>query len=188
MSENQTHIKTTKSPEANTSIDNNILPEFKKNKIIEESKKNWNLFYKRNKCNFFKDRHWTLREFNELAENADESNTGNKTVVLLEVGCGVGNFLYPLIKLNKSIYINACDFSDKAIELVKENSEFELYKDRLNAFVCDVTKDSLRDNVKGGEVDVVSLIFVLSAIYPHKMSDAVKNVYNVCYFLMSVFF
>jgi len=28
----------------------------------------WDLFYKRNSTHFFKDRHWTLREFEEIKE------------------------------------------------------------------------------------------------------------------------
>lgn len=47
-----------------------LISEFKKNKLELEAKKNWDLFYKRNKTNFFKDRHWTTREFNELLNNA----------------------------------------------------------------------------------------------------------------------
>lgn len=44
-----------------------VVSEFKQNKLEAEAKKNWDLFYKRNKTNFFKDRHWTKREFEELA-------------------------------------------------------------------------------------------------------------------------
>ena len=46
-----------------------LLSEFKQNKLELEAKKNWDLFYKRNKTNFFKDRHWTTREFQELTES-----------------------------------------------------------------------------------------------------------------------
>lgn len=46
------------------------LSEFKQNKLETEARKNWDLFYKRNKTNFFKDRHWTTREFSELSNAA----------------------------------------------------------------------------------------------------------------------
>lgn len=39
---------------------------FRLRKLEEEAQKNWDLFYKRNTTNFFKDRHWTTREFQEL--------------------------------------------------------------------------------------------------------------------------
>ena len=49
------------------------ISEFKQNKLEKDALKNWDLFYKRNGTRFFKDRHWTTREFNELmAGNADE--------------------------------------------------------------------------------------------------------------------
>ena len=44
-----------------------LVGDFKKNKLEVEARKNWDLFYKRNSANFFKDRHWTHREFCELA-------------------------------------------------------------------------------------------------------------------------
>ena len=44
-----------------------LVSEFKRNKLELEAAKNWDLFYKRNKTNFYKDRHWTLREFQELS-------------------------------------------------------------------------------------------------------------------------
>ena len=67
---------------------------------------------------FFKDRHWTQREFSDLAD-LDEGNERRRT--LLEVGCGVGNFVYPLIEENKNLFVYACDFSPRAVNLVKEN-------------------------------------------------------------------
>lgn len=43
-----------------------LVSEFKQMKLEKEAQKNWDLFYKRNTTNFFKDRHWTTREFEEL--------------------------------------------------------------------------------------------------------------------------
>lgn len=46
--------------------DVNLVSTFKQNKLETEAQKNWDLFYKRNATNFFKDRHWITREFPEL--------------------------------------------------------------------------------------------------------------------------
>lgn len=43
-----------------------LVSDFKQQKLEKEAQKNWDLFYKRNSTNFFKDRHWTTREFEEL--------------------------------------------------------------------------------------------------------------------------
>lgn len=43
-----------------------LVSDFKQIKLEKEAQKNWDLFYKRNSTNFFKDRHWTTREFEEL--------------------------------------------------------------------------------------------------------------------------
>ena len=43
-----------------------LVSDFKQNKLEKEAQKNWDLFYKRNATNFFKDRHWTTAEFKEL--------------------------------------------------------------------------------------------------------------------------
>ncbi|KAJ3033993.1 Methyltransferase-like protein 6, partial [Rhizoclosmatium hyalinum] len=74
---------------------------FLKQKLINEAPKHWDLFYKRNTTNFFKDRHWTWREFPELVE----SEKWEQGARLLEVGCGVGNFVWPLLEQNKSMFI-----------------------------------------------------------------------------------
>ena len=41
---------------------------------------------------------------------------------LLEVGCGVGNTIFPLIKEIPSVFINACDFSKRAVTFVQVSS------------------------------------------------------------------
>lgn len=46
--------------------DRALVSDFKQQKLEKEAQKNWDLFYKRNSTNFFKDRHWTTREFEEL--------------------------------------------------------------------------------------------------------------------------
>lgn len=51
--------------------------------------------------------------------------------------------------------------------------------ERCSAFQCDLTKDDLRGNVPVGCVDVATLIFVLSAIHPDKMQQALDNIYRV---------
>lgn len=51
--------------------------------------------------------------------------------------------------------------------------------ERCCAFQCDLTKDHLTENVPEGSVDVVTLIFVLSAIHPDKMKLAVENIGKV---------
>lgn len=43
-----------------------LVSDFKQIKLEKEAQKNWDLFYKRNTTNFFKDRHWTTTEFEEL--------------------------------------------------------------------------------------------------------------------------
>ena len=51
------------------------VSEFKKNKLENEAKRNWDIFYKRNSTHFFKDRHWIVREFPELMQAITEVYT-----------------------------------------------------------------------------------------------------------------
>lgn len=93
-----------------------MVSEFRANQLEREAKKHWDLFYKRNTTRFFKDRHWTTREFNELLGLGSIENEN----VLLEIGCGVGNLIYPLLEDGlKFKKIFACDLSTNAIELMK---------------------------------------------------------------------
>ncbi|ESO82096.1 hypothetical protein LOTGIDRAFT_223580 [Lottia gigantea] len=153
--------------------DTQLVTDFKQNKFEKEAQKNWDLFYKRNTTKFFKDRHWTTREFKELLNDS----TKNDQLVIFEVGCGVGNFMFPLLQEDPSLYFYSCDFSQRAVDFVKEN---ELYnKDRSTVFQCDITQDNINGTVNYNSIDVATLIFVLSAIHPDKMVQALHKIYQV---------
>jgi methyltransferase-like protein 6 len=92
--------------------------EFWREKYEAEAARNWDLFYKRHKTLFFKDRHWTLREFQVLATTAVDRET-----IIFEVGCGVGNLLLPLLKELPRMYAYACDISSRAIQLLQVSYE-----------------------------------------------------------------
>ncbi|KAM3823827.1 tRNA N(3)-cytidine methyltransferase METTL6 [Vipera latastei] len=151
-----------------------LVSDFKKQKLEKEAQKNWDLFYKRNSTNFFKDRHWTTREFEELKACRKFED---QKLTILEAGCGVGNCLFPLLEEDLNIFAYACDFSPRAVEYVKQNSLYDAK--RCKVFLCDLTKDDLVENVPLESVDVVMLIFVLSAIHPEKMHLVLHNIYKV---------
>ncbi|KAJ8354319.1 hypothetical protein SKAU_G00218860 [Synaphobranchus kaupii] len=151
-----------------------LVSHFKQQKLEKEAQKNWDLFYKRNTTKFFKDRHWTTREFEEL--KACKKFEAQK-LVLLEAGCGVGNCIFPLLAEDANIFVYACDFSPRAVEFVKENPLF--CSKRCKVFQCDLTSEELQVNIPADSVDVVTLIFVLSAIHPDKMHLSLENIYRV---------
>ncbi|GAB0098775.1 Methyltransferase-like protein [Sergentomyia squamirostris] len=143
---------------------------FQAAKLERECKKNWDLFYKRNKTNFFRDRNWTTREFTDLM-------LLDKTKTLLEVGCGVGNFIFPLMETCEAQYFYACDFSPEAVKLLKMNP---LYNENvIKAFTCDITTDEIQNTIQDNSIDIVTVIFVLSAIHPDKFRKVMENLWRV---------
>lgn len=146
--------------------DKKSVPPFWINKYKKEAARNWDIFYKRNTTKFFKDRHWTDREFEELRSTEKVSSRNAKTsriqswskqysqLVCLEVGCGVGNFVFPALADNPNLFIYACDFSKRAVEMVKSNEQYD--ESRCKAFVCDLTVDALTDIIPPDSLDLVT--------------------------------
>ncbi|XP_022142829.1 uncharacterized protein LOC111012843 isoform X2 [Momordica charantia] len=93
------------------------------------------------------------------------------------IGCGAGNTVFPLIATYPNVFIHACDFSPRAVNLVKTHKDFN--ESRIAAFVCDLTADNLSNHVSPSSIDVVMMIFVLSAVSPEKMSQVLQNVKKV---------
>ena len=124
------------------------------------SSRMWNDFYKSNSTNFYKDRHYIVKEFQEL----------HSCSLLLEVGCGVGNAIFPILEEVPSLRAQVCDFSERAIKLLKDHSSYD--EARIVAGVCDLCKEMPPFE---GTCDAVLMLYVLSAIAPEHHRLAVEN-------------
>ncbi|KAK6236712.1 hypothetical protein SCA6_012049 [Theobroma cacao] len=143
---------------------------FWRDKYERDAKKYWDQFYRRHQDRFFKDRHYLDKEW-------DQYFSGSGRKVILEVGCGAGNAVFPLIATYPDVFVHACDFSPRAVNLVKAHKEFT--ETRVSAFVCDLTTDDLSKQISPASVDVVTMIFVLSAVSPEKMPSVLQNIKKV---------
>ena len=151
-----------------------IVSPFKAQQLEKHASRNWDLFYKRNETLFFKDRNWTTREFQELLD----MNASHEPRKMLEVGCGVGNLIFPLDEVNKDLFIYACDFSPRAVEFVKKNTKYD--ESRMKVFQCDITEaEQFEGQVPEGSLDMITMIFVLSAIHPEKFAVVVRNLHRL---------
>ncbi|KAM3262253.1 hypothetical protein ACQJBY_052764 [Aegilops geniculata] len=145
---------------------------FWKEKYERDARRYWDIFYKRHEDKFFKDRHYLDKEWGKYFEVQDGEN-----MAILEVGCGAGNTIFPLLATYPDIFVHACDFSSRAVDLVKKHKDFR--SDRVNAFACDITSEQLTEAVEPSSVDIVTMIFMLSAVAPDKMPLVLQNVRNI---------
>jgi tRNAThr (cytosine32-N3)-methyltransferase len=136
----------------------------------------WNLFYKNNTANFFKDRKWLQQEFPVLDTVTSE---GAGPVTLLEIGAGAGNTAFPILASNRNpeLKIHACDFSKKAVEVMRSHEAYG--SPQIQADVWDVAGDELPPDLGEGSVDVALMVFIFSALSPRQWKKAVDNVYRV---------
>jgi SAM-dependent methyltransferase len=139
-------------------------------RLKDEADQQWDKFYGIHQNRFFKDRNWLFTEFPELNEIKEGS--------ILELGCGVGNTVYPILETNVStdLKVYCCDFSQTAVDLVKQHPQYEA-GGRCHAFVCDISQPDWTDRVpfKEASLDIVILLFVLSALDPSDVDKVVDN-------------
>ena len=160
---------------------------------------NWDQYYRNNTTRGYKDRHYILREFTELADAlfatkecrrvgekvARPERTGSEaasphadTVELLEIGCGVGNAVLPLLREHPSLQVYAVDISAVAIGLLLQTVRDESthneasagpirsLADRCVAVAHDVASAPVPASVlpPSGTVSFATLIFVLCSV------------------------
>lgn len=108
-------------------------------------------------------------EFPELKSVPVDTIAGNHFNIF-EIGCGVGNTIFPILKYNvdEHLRVFGCDFSSRAIDILREHEEFDAK--RCQVFVLDATNETWTDATPFDEnsMDIIVLIFVLSAIKPEK--------------------
>lgn len=145
--------------------------------------KYWDIFYKNNRENFFKDRKWLQIEFPSLYKVTSEEY--DQPVTILEVGCGAGNTFYPILNQNKNpnLKIVGCDYSKVAVDLVKSNENFAAHHDKGVAFssVWDLgnADGELPEDLEENSVDIVIMVFVFSALHPNQWEHAINNLRKV---------
>lgn len=136
----------------------------------------WDLFYKNNTANFFKNRKWLQQEFPILGEVTKE-DAGPK--VILEIGAGAGNTAFPILANNKNpeLKVHACDYSKKAVEVMRGSEDYDRAK--MQADVWDATSDEFPPGLTEGSVDVAILVFIFSALSPDQWKKATDNVHRL---------
>ena len=152
------------------------VSDYDKARFNNNPEKWWNQFYSNNTSNFFKDRKWLQQEFPILSKlTAKDAGPS----IILEVGAGAGNTVFPILKANenKEFMIYACDFSKKAVELIRSNAAYDA--DHVQACVWDISNEDLPPGIHEGSVDVVLLVFIFSALNPKQWDAAVRNVWRV---------
>ena len=117
---------------------------------------------------------------------------------------GAGNSIFPLLTSNRNphLRLKAYDYSHHAIKLVQRDplylsttnpkalpspplsspSDFEPNPPvigTITAAVWDLTSPSLPSDLEESSVDIVILVFVLSALSPDEWGRAVANIYKV---------
>ncbi|CZR57884.1 probable ABP140-actin filament-binding protein [Phialocephala subalpina] len=152
------------------------VSDFDKNRFNSDPAKWWNNFYKNNTANFFKDRKWLQQEFPVLSK-ITQSDAG--PITLLEVGAGAGNTAFPILAHNRNPFlkIHACDFSKKAVEVIRENEAYDTKN--IQADVWDAAGETLPPGLEEGSVDLVLMIFIFSALSPSQWKQAVQNIHRV---------
>ncbi|KAG1874381.1 S-adenosyl-L-methionine-dependent methyltransferase [Suillus subluteus] len=156
------------------------VPDDDKKNYNAKPAKYWDNFYKTNADNFFRNRKWLHLEFPELLAAA-EPDAGDVTIC--EIGCGAGNAAFPLLTANQNpnLIIRAYDYSTHAVKLVQTNA---LYSSppvgKIEAAVWDLSSlDTLPPGVEPGTVDIIILVFVLSALHPDEWGKAIANIHKM---------
>ncbi|KAJ3812727.1 methyltransferase [Lentinula aff. lateritia] len=157
-----------------------VVSEEERLKLNSKPAKYWDNFYKNNEANFFKNRKWLHNEFPDLVA-AEEPDAGS--VKIAEFGCGAGNSIFPVLSANQNpqLELYAYDYSNHAIKLVQHNP---LYASppcgSIHSAVWDLSSDdSLPPGLAPASVDIVILVFVLSALHPDEWASAIRNVQKV---------
>ncbi|NXF96049.1 METL2 protein, partial [Eubucco bourcierii] len=166
---------------------NSISSFSQKNEMLEEGEKYWKkndkgdstyaegYIYDKNHTKSFTD--------NPQGQNCGEEvgrlesfRGSNATYRILEVGCGAGNSVFPILKVlcsTPGTFLYCCDFASGAVELVKSHSSYN--SAWCSAFVHDVCDDALPYPFPDETLDVILLVFVLSTIHPDRMQGVVNR-------------
>ncbi|NXH21124.1 METL8 protein, partial [Bucco capensis] len=151
-----------------------------KNVIFEEGEKYWKKNYGGGSTSV-QEYIYDKNQAKSITDNPQGKNCGEElgrlesfpgsdaTYRILEVGCGAGNSVFPILKVlcnTPGTFLYCCDFASGAVELVKSHSSYN--SAWCSAFVHDVCDDALPYPFPDEILDVILLVFVLSSIHPDR--------------------
>ena len=132
----------------------------------EEFSDQWDSFFSsHNSGNFFKPRRYLALEFSKYLN-------GSHVKRLLEVGCGHGCSMYPLLESCGFEYI-ATDYSINALNILKSHSKYNI-KRTISVEHWDVTENPSQSLIDTNP-EVVLAVFALSAIIPELHIQCFQN-------------
>ncbi|XP_056244814.1 mRNA N(3)-methylcytidine methyltransferase METTL8 [Seriola aureovittata] len=118
------------------------------------------------------------RQGASLENNEDATQTStfpgqHASFRILEVGCGVGNSVFPIVNSIKGTdaFLYCCDFSPRAIQVVKDHPDYD--DSVCHAFVHDICEEMASFPFPPQSLDVILAVFVLSSIHPERMQGVV---------------
>ncbi|KAF9059525.1 S-adenosyl-L-methionine-dependent methyltransferase [Rhodocollybia butyracea] len=160
-----------------------MVSEDERKKLNSRPSRYWDEFYKNNEGNFFKNRKWLHNEFPDLVAAA-EPDAG--PLKIAEIGCGAGNSIFPVLAANRNpeLKLYAYDYSSHAVKVVQHNP---LYISppcgTIHSAVWDLSSSSPDTDLPSGlspsSVDIIILVFVLSALHPDEWSAAMRNIHRM---------
>ncbi|NWW00861.1 METL2 protein, partial [Machaerirhynchus nigripectus] len=178
--------KIEKGSSEHTKINNNNSFSLK-NGMFEEGEKYWKKNYE-GRSAAVQGYVYNKNQAKTLTDNPQGKNCGEElgklesfpgcdaTYRILEVGCGAGNSVFPILKVlcnTPGTFLYCCDFASGAVELVKSHSSYN--SAWCSAFVHDVCDDALPYPFPDEILDVILLVFVLSTIHPDRMQGVVNR-------------
>ncbi|XP_041721206.1 mRNA N(3)-methylcytidine methyltransferase METTL8 isoform X2 [Coregonus clupeaformis] len=115
------------------------------------------------------------RDTAEAARQTSSFPGEHATFRILEVGCGAGNSVYPIVSSIKGTgaFLYCCDFSPRAVQLVKDHPNYD--QSVCHAFVQDVCDEVGYFPFPPLSLDVILLVFVLSSIHPKRVQGVVTR-------------
>uniref|UniRef100_UPI0037E7AE5E tRNA N(3)-methylcytidine methyltransferase METTL8, mitochondrial n=1 Tax=Semicossyphus pulcher TaxID=241346 RepID=UPI0037E7AE5E len=119
--------------------------------------------------------HGATVEKNEAAVQTTAFPGQHASFRILEVGCGVGNSVFPIVNSikNADAFLYCCDFSPCAIQLVKDHPGYD--ESVCHAFVHDICEEPASFPFPPQSLDVILAVFVLSSIHPDRIQGVVNR-------------
>jgi len=140
-----------------------------------EGGEDWDKFYASTarSAKFFKERRYILLEFPCLTVQ-------QPPIHVVELGCGYGASLMPVLKTNPTCRVTATDIAPTCVAQLRGVAVREGIADadaRITSFVADSADPSVRHLFEGLGADVGLIMFTLSAVPPEGQAAMLSNAY-----------